>query len=494
MSEYVSTRGEESGRHYDDVLLAGQASDGGIFIPTELPEYGRDRLNELNQIREYPRLFTAVRGDFVGDSITLYEQQLLARRAYTEEKFPASRDGEFIPVRHIDGELYIQALSEGPTGAFKDMALQAVGQDMQYVLNKLDRHLRILGATSGDTGSSAEAAVKGLSRVSLFMLSPREGMYEFQKAQMAQLSGGNIHNIEADMKFDALQQMVIDMKQEDGFEDLGAVNSINWARVASQIPYYFSGYLQVIRSREDKKIGDEVDFVVPSGNMGNALAAYYAKRMGLPIRNIVVATNENDVLHRLIQSGTYEPPTDDAYTTSSPSMDIKRANNFERVIADLVRSEQSGEHDPERVREYMRTLRSQGHVSLSDIGLKQTALQSAGFDSGKSTHRDRSDAVRTVFSLTDGTDVIDSHTGDGVAVAMQLARRRGLDVPTICMETAKPVKVEPFTKEVLGFVPERVRDEFKDVEKYLKYPNAFIRLQAELGLAGLKDIIRSNSN
>lgn len=488
MSEYISTRGEDAGSTYEDVLLAGQASDGGIFIPNELPQYDTKRLEELSEVREYPDFFVEVRSDFVGDSISRDQQTLLAHQAYTEEKFPGVAGGNYVPVRHIGGQLYIQALSEGPTAAFKDMALQAVGQDMEYVLDRLDQNLRILGATSGDTGSAAEASLKGLSRVSLFMLSPKEGMSEFQRAQMAALSGENIHNIAVNSKFDPLQKMVTSLKKEEGFEDLGAVNSINWARVASQIPYYFSGYLQVIRSRDELKIGDEVDFVVPSGNMGNALAAYEAKRMGLPIRKIIVATNENDVLDKLIQSDVYAPPVGEAETTSSPSMDIKRANNFERIVADLLRSEQTGEHDPERVREYMRILQDEGSVSFARVGRPDISLKDAGFESGSSTHADRLRVIGQVFNQTEGTDIIDPHTADAVGVALRKAK---LDIPTICMETAKAVKFEPTITQALGFAPERTDIRFADMEHHLDNPDAFYDLIGAMD--GLKRYISANS-
>jgi threonine synthase len=384
----------------------------------------------------YPELFVKVKSLLVGDSMSIMAQMGLADAAYSQEKFPETHRGDIVPIRQIGSNLYIQDLSKGPTAAFKDLALQALGQDMNYELKRRGEVLNILGATSGDTGSAAEAAVKGLGSISLFMLSPLNGMSDFQRAQMGALSGGNIHNIAVDEPFDALQSKVKELNKD--FPELGAVNSINFGRVASQVPYYFSSYLQVMGG----KVGGQVDFVIPSGNMGNALAGYIARKMGLPIRNIIIATNENSGLDHLIQTGRYKK--EPSHITTSPSMDIAVASNYERVIHDVLGA------DPDRTRLYMEQFERTGMVDFRDIGRSADLLKQAGFDSGISNHEKRVRTIQRVYK--DTKSVIDPHTADGVGVALE---RGQLDVPTICMETALPVKFEPIIFEALGFVPKR---------------------------------------
>jgi threonine synthase len=365
-------------------------------------------------------------------------------------------------------------LSEGPTAAFKDMALQSIGQEMNYELNRRGQMLDILGATSGDTGSAAEAAVKGLGNVSLFMLSPLRGMSSFQRAQMGELSGDNIHNITVDTRFDQLQDWVKELNSDPEFADLGAVNSINFGRVASQVAYYFSAYLQV----SDGKVGQEVDFVVPSGNMGNALAGYIARKLGLPIRRIIIATNENSGLDHLIQTGQYK--SDPAVITTSPSMDIAVPSNYERVVHDVLGV------DSKLTSLYMDTFNQTGFVDFRDIGRSAQLLKRAGFDSGTSNHKKRIQTIRQTYKNA-GT-IIDPHTADGVSVA---SGRGTLEVPTICMETALPVKFETTIREALGFVPKR-QPRFEAIEKDSSTDETFVVLKGD-GITALKHYIRKNS-
>lgn len=472
MTEYVSTRstGEDEPRTFSKVLLEGLAPDGGLYSPTEYPRLDLDQIKALDGL-SYSELFVRVKSLLVGDSIELSVQEQLAAAAYTDEKFPLSEGGNIVPIREIGPNLFVQNLSMGPTAAFKDMALQAVGQDMNYELSRQgERRLRILGATSGDTGSAAEAATKGLGGISLFMLSPVNGMSDFQRAQMGALSGDNIHNIAVDERFDVLQSWVKELNNDPEFADLGAVNSINWDRVASQIPYYFSGYLQAVKGN----IGQEVDFVVPSGNMGNALAGHIARKMGLPIRTITIATNENSVLNHLIQTGVYK--NTGAQITSSPSMDIAVASNYERVVYDLL------DNDPDVTRQYMEQFEYAGLVDFRDIARGSGLLKNAGFDSGTSNHEKRIKTIQRVYK--DAQTIIDPHTADGVGVALE---QRDPDVPTICMETALPVKFEPTIQEALGFIPQR-EERFKGLET--SSADRFVILK---GSVALRDYIRQNS-
>jgi threonine synthase len=475
MPEYVSTRldGDNDPRSYSDVLLEGLAPDGGLYVPTEYPLLTPTQIEGFTDL-SYADLFVKVKSLFVGDSIDLETQVKLSHAAYSQENFPETREGNIVPVRKIGDNLYIQDLSEGPTAAFKDMALQSLGQDMNYELNRRGQMLDILGATSGDTGSAAEAAVKGLGNVSLFMLSPMTGMSSFQRAQMGALSGDNIHNIAVDTRFDQLQDWVKELNSDPEFADLGAVNSINFGRVASQVAYYFSAYLQV----SGGKVGQEVDFVVPSGNMGNALAGYIARKLGLPIRTIIIATNENSGLDHLIQTGQYK--REPAVITTSPSMDIAVASNYERVVHDVLGT------DPELTSLYMDTFNQTGLVDFRDIGRSAKLLKRAGFDSGTSNHEKRIRTIQQTYKNA-GT-IIDPHTADAVSVASERGR---LEVPTICMETALPVKFEATITEALGFTPKR-QQRFASIEESADSSGAFFVLKGD-GVSALKDYIRNNS-
>lgn len=477
MSEYISTRGayHDNPRTYSDVVLEGQASDGGLYVPAAYPRVLQPELESMKDMN-YKELFLNIRSKFVGTSMTIDEQAEMADNAYTSEKFPTVVDDNYVPVRQIGHNLFIQNLSLGPTAAFKDMAMQALAQDMKRELSLRGQHLTILGATSGDTGSAAEAALKDLDMVDIFMLSPLHGkMSDFQRAQMAELSSQRIHNISMDAMFSPLQDFVKDIKKDPEFADIGAVNSINWARVASQVPYYFSGYLQAIeQSGSSAKIGDEVDFVVPSGNMGNALAAFIAKEMGLPIRKIVVATNENGYLHHLIQDGI--AVSKGSVETSSPSMDIDTASNDERLLFEAFGK------DADATRRFREQLRARGIVSFADVGLGNVFLRELGLDSGTSSHQKRMSTMKKV--LREGNGFIDPHTADAVGVAYD----RGMpEIPTICMETALPVKFEDTVFEATGRIPERPQ-RFERIEESLNRQFGFVALKYDIDT--LKQFIR----
>lgn len=469
--ELVSTRDVEGKRiSYTDALLQGLAPDGGLYVPTQYPQLSLDELVALKGI-PYTDLAFVVKKKFTGSTIPDAELQRLIRSAYTPEKFDDT-DGNIVPVIPIGNNLYVQNLSLGPTAAFKDMALQLLGQEMNYVLSRRDLLLLLLGATSGDTGSSAEAAFKGLDRVKLFMLSPYGKMSPFQTAQMGVLSGGNIYNISVDGVFDDCQDLVKELKKDPEFAGLGAVNSINWGRISSQVPYFVSGYLQAA-----KNIGDEVDFVVPTGNFGNVLSGYIAKQMGVPIGRLIVATNENNVLEKLINTGVYEFTK--AVKTSSFSMDISKASNYERPAFDIFG------RDPKILKEYMSVFEKTGRVDFKDFGMGPEVFPALGFYAGSSTHKDRVATIKKVYA--DAQLLIDTHTADAVTVAKRFGAREG--VPLVSMATAMPVKVEDAIREAIGSVPER-QERFKGLEKRV-VEDSFYRIPASQEL--LKAYIRQNS-
>jgi threonine synthase len=444
--ELFSTR-DLSGKRisYTDSIIQGLASDGGLFVPTEYPRISPDELRQWSTL-PYTELAFQVKRKFVGEAIPDEVLRDVQVQAYSPEKF--SNAFEVVPVENIGPELFLQNLSLGPTAAFKDMALQPLAYEMDYELGRRNQRLDILGATSGDTGSSAEAGAKGRERLRVFMLSPKYGMSAFQKAQMGVLSGGNIYNIsiinERDKSgFDTCQGLAKQLSKKCGF---GAVNSTNWGRVAAQVVYYVSGYLQVT-----KRVGDEVDFVVPTGNFGNVLAGYIAKQMGVLIRNLIIATNENNVLERLVSTGVYEKRN--GQVTSSPSMDITISSNYERLLFDLLG------RNPELTKKYMSEFEMKGRVDFRDFGLSPESFKQLGFYAGSSTHENRLDSIRRIHRKN--RLIIDPHTADGITVARQFQTSDG--VPMVVMQTALAVKFEKTIQEALGFIPEREK-RFEDLE------------------------------
>lgn len=440
----VSTRdSERKGYSYTEVLIAGLAPDGGLYTPDEFPKFSLEEMQVLAGA-PYTDISFAVNRKLIDGAIPDDVFRDLIRAAYKPETFEGG--GSVVtPVSEIGDGLYLQNLSLGPTASFKDIAMQLLSREMEYQLGVEQKSLFILGATSGDTGSAAEAGIQGMNRIRLCMLSPEMGISAFQKAQMGAFSGGNIFNVSIRGRFDDCQDLVKAVKQDPEFAALGAVNSINWGRITAQAAYYLAGYLQVAR-----KIGDPIDVAVPSGNFGNAFSGYVAKKMGVPIRRIIIATNENNVLDRLFKTGVYE--TRAAAVTSSPSMDISKASNYERLFFDV-----SGQ-DAKKTREYMEIFNKTGRVDMRDLGLEPSLFAERGFVSSTSTHADRITTIQRVYQ--ESRTIIDPHTADGVHVARQFKE----DVPVVCMATALPLKFEDTIKEALGFVPERpVR--FQDLDK-----------------------------
>ena len=349
----------------------------------------------------------------------------------------------------------MQALSNGPTLAFKDMAMQLLGNLFEYTLAKNNAQLNIFGATSGDTGSAAEYAMRGKQGIRVFMLSPHKKMSAFQTAQMFSLQDPNIFNIAVDGVFDDCQDMVkavsndLEYKQR---QKIGTVNSINWARVVAQVVYYFRGYLSATKSNEQ-----QVSFTVPSGNFGNICAGHIARMMGLPIAKLVVATNENDVLDEFFRTGMYRVrKSAETWHTTSPSMDISKASNFERFIFDLL------DRDAARVKALFNKVETSGGFDLSgkpgSDGDEFKKIAQFGFVSGKSVHADRLQTIRSVekkYGIT-----IDTHTADGIKVALEYIES---GIPMIVLETALPAKFNETIKEALGRDANRPAG-FEDIE------------------------------
>ncbi len=328
--KYLSTRGESAGRSFSEILLEGLAPDGGLYLPERYPQIDAATLARWRRLA-YPELAFELLSLFI-DDVPPGDLRELLRRTYTAEVFG---DPRIVPLRPLEPGVFVLGLSNGPTLAFKDLAMQFLGQAFEYELARRGRTLKVLGATSGDTGSAAEYALRGKRGVSVFMLSPHGRMSPFQQAQMFSLQDPNIHNIAVEGVFDDCQDLVKAVSADLAFKQrqaIGTVNSINWARLLAQVVYYFAGWFQATASD-----ADEVDFAVPTGNFGNICAGHIARKMGLPIRRLVLATNENDVLDEFFRTGRYRVRSAaETHETSSPSMDISKASNFERFVFDAV--------------------------------------------------------------------------------------------------------------------------------------------------------------
>lgn len=440
---YLSTRGHADRKRFCEILLEGLAPDGGLYLPEHYPQIDDAALTRLRAAyheQGYAELAFQILSLYI-DDIPAADLKRLCEKTYTAEVFGT---GEIVPLRHLEDSLWLEALSNGPTLAFKDMAMQLLGNLFEYELGRRGEELNILGATSGDTGSAAEYAMRGKRGIRVFMTSPHGRMSAFQQAQMFSLQDANIFNIAVEGVFDDCQDIVKAVSSDLEFKrrfKIGTVNSINWARLLAQVVYYFAGYVQATESNDQK-----VSFTVPSGNFGNVCAGHVARMMGLPIDKLVVATNENDVLDEFFRTGIYRVRgSADTHETSSPSMDISKASNFERFVFDLLG------RDAEATRQlFGEAVVREGRFDLSADPRFAEAASRYGFVSGRSTHADRIATIRDTFQRFGIT--IDTHTADGVKVAREHTEP---GVPMLVLETALPIKFAETIQEALGHAPER---------------------------------------
>jgi threonine synthase len=441
--KYLSTRAAKSAaserKRFCEILLEGLAPDGGLYLPENYPRVSVATLETWRHL-SYADLAFEILSLYV-DDIPAPDLKAICRKTYTQAVFGTP---EIVPLRKLEDGLFLQGLSNGPTLAFKDMAMQLLGNLFEYELARRRAELNILGATSGDTGSAAEYAMRGKKGVRVFMTSPAGRMSPFQQAQMFSLMDENIHNIAVDGVFDDCQDMVKAVSNDLTFKSkykIGTVNSINWARLMAQVVYYFAGYFQATRNSSEK-----VSFAVPSGNFGNVCAGHVARMMGLPIHHLVVATNENDVLDEFFRTGVYRVRASvDTHETSSPSMDISKASNFERFVFDLL-----GRDGAKTKALFGEVLSATGRFDLSQNSDFAKAASQFGFVSGKSTHSDRLATIRATFKQFGM--IIDTHTADGLKVARE---HRTAGVPMIVLETALPIKFASTIVEALGRAPDR---------------------------------------
>ncbi len=437
--KYISTRGGMQPAPFSETLLEGLAPDGGLTVPEQLPAVSLAEIESWRALT-YPELAASVIGRFATD-IPADDLSRMCHAAYSAENFATP---EVVPLTPLSDSISLVGLSEGPTLAFKDMAMQFLGQVLEYALAKQGRTLNILGATSGDTGSAAEYALRGKEGIAVFMLSPQGRMSAFQRAQMYSLTDENIHNIAVEGVFDDCQNLVKQLSGDLEFKrahNLGTVNSINLGRITAQVVYYFWAWLRATdRFEAGARATQQVSVTVPSGNFGNILSGYFARQMGVPIRRLVLAANENNVLDEFFRSGVYRPRSAaQTHATSSPSMDISKASNLERFIYDLVG------RDGEKLAALWRELDSEGVFDLS-VELPRFADE-FGIVSGTSTHADRVETIRSVYAESGMT--IDPHTADGVKVAREYVEP---GVPMLVLETAKPTKFPEIVAEAIGEV------------------------------------------
>ena len=433
--KYISTRGQSKPLSFSEILLGGLAPDGGLYLPESYPQFSAQDLNNMRSM-SYAELAFHIISKFV-DDIPKDDLKTIINKTYTKEVYAFSRSQQkpedITPILKVKDNLYILSLSNGPTLAFKDIAMQLLGNLFEYVLAKENAEINILGATSGDTGSAAEYAMRGKKGINVFMLSPYQKMSRFQSAQMFSIQDPNIFNLSIKGVFDDCQDIVKAVSNDLDFKKdfkIGAVNSINWGRILAQIVYYFKGYLAITKNNE------EVSFTVPTGNFGNICAGHIARMMGLPIKRLVVATNENNVLDEFFKTGMYKPrDSKNTFHTSSPSMDISKASNFERFIFDLIG------RDSKKLNELWKSI---------DQGGIFEKIKDFGFTSSSSTHKERIHFIKEIYNQY--KIIIDTHTADGFKAAYE---HMDDNVPMIVLETALPIKFEDSIVEAINQKPDR---------------------------------------
>lgn len=466
--KYISTRGGMDAASYSAILLEGLATDGGLVVPEVMPRLSLEEIEGWRGL-DYAGLATEILGRFATD-IPRDDLAEMCRQTYSRANFVSD---SVVPLTPISADISLVGLSEGPTLAFKDMAMQFLGQSLEYVLARSDRTLNIVGATSGDTGSAAEYALRGKHGIAVFMLSPQGRMSDFQRAQMYSLLDDNIHNIAVEGVFDDCQNLMKALFEDLDFKrahHLGAVNSVNLGRISAQVVYYFWAWLrQTDGVAAAERAGTEVSFTIPSGNFGNILSGHFARTMGLPIRRLVLAANENNVLDDFFRTGIYAPRGGaDTFATSSPSMDVSKASNLERFVYDLLG------RDANRLNAAWRELAETGRIDLS--AELPRFVEEFGVQSGTSTHDDRVATIRSVFEQS-GV-LIDPHTADGVKVAREHTEP---GVPMLVLETAKPDKFPEIVCEATGErigVPERLAGLLELPQRVTNMPDDEEKLRA----------------
>ncbi|PCH97559.1 MAG: threonine synthase [Rhodobacteraceae bacterium] len=448
--KYISTRGQAPSLTFEEAMLTGLARDGGLYVPETWPTLSMDQIASFAG-KTYEQVAYEVMKPFVGDTFSELEFMEIIQRAYSGFGHVAR-----CPLVQLDQNHYLLELFHGPTLAFKDVAMQLIGQMFQVALKRRGERVTIVGATSGDTGSAAIEAFKGLDAVDVVIMFPDGRVSNVQRRQMTTPSESNIHALAVDGDFDDCQALLKDMFNDFEFRDavkLAGVNSINWARVLAQVVYFFTSAVSLGAPHR------KVSFTVPTGNFGDIFAGYVAKRMGLPIDRLVIATNQNDILHRTLQTGNH---TKTGVTPSiSPSMDIQVSSNFERLLFDLYDREGAA------VDQLMTALKDDGTFSLSQGAMARLREE---FDSGHCSEAQTSAAIKRYH--VDTGEVLCPHSAVAVQVADSIVRDES--VPMISLATAHPAKFPTAVEAACGVHPElppRMADLFDRDERMTKVPN-----------------------
>ncbi|MEO0567757.1 MAG: threonine synthase [Pseudomonadota bacterium] len=459
--KYISTRGTAPVLNFEETMLAGLARDGGLYLPESIPQMTSDQIAELRGT-SYEETAFAVMRPFLGDTFKDHEFRAIIDRAYQGFDHAARA-----PLKQLDSGHFLLELFHGPTLAFKDFAMQLIGQMFEASLTRSGKRVTIVGATSGDTGSAAMEAFRGLEAVDVFILYPHGRVSEVQRRQMTTPIESNVHALAVDGDFDDCQARVKDMFNDFEFRDgvrLAGVNSINWARVLAQVVYYFSSAISLGAPERP------VSFTVPTGNFGDIFAGLIAKRMGLPIEKLVVATNQNDILHRCLSTAEYKP--DGVAPSISPSMDIQVSSNFERALYYAY------DQDGAAVSQLMDELKTGG------FSVSQGALQSLreNFVSGRASEAETSTAITA--TLQNSKELLCPHTAVGVKVA---AEKLDAKVPMVTLATAHPAKFPDAVKAASGIhppLPDRMSDLYERSERVTRVAN---------DLADIQNVIRDRT-
>ena len=436
---YISTRGQSPELSFSQVVLAGLAPDGGLYIPTSLPHFSREKIEAWKGL-DYPSLATEILTPFC-DGIDI---KTLAHEAYATFRHPQTA-----PLTKLGDNHYLLELFHGPTLAFKDFALQLLGRLLEVLLAEKGEHVTVLGATSGDTGSAAIAGCRGRGNMDIVILHPKGRVSEVQRRQMTTIDDANVHNIAIEGSFDDCQRMVKECFVDADFRSqyqLTAVNSINWARIMAQIVYYFYAALQV-GSPEQK-----VSFSVPTGNFGDIYAGHLAKRMGLPVDKLIIASNRNDILTRCVETGEYK--VDGVTPSLSPSMDIQISSNFERLLFEFY------DNDAQTLRSVMEQLKNSGSFTLSDTAKARLQEQ---FEALSVDDEETLAQIKRTYAATG--EVLDPHSAVGVLAAEKLADK---NVPMITLATAHPAKFGDAVEKAVNItpkLPEHLKDLFEKPER-----------------------------
>lgn len=450
--DYISTRGSAPALDFAGATLAGLANDGGLYVPREWPRFSADEIAAMAGL-PYAELAARVMQPFVGDSLTPERLLELTTQAYGRFAHKA-----VTPLKQLDEQHWLLELFHGPTLAFKDVALQLLGLLFEEFLSRGGDPLTIVGATSGDTGSAAIDAVAGRARVEIFMLHPKGRVSEVQRRQMTTVLAPNVHNIAIEGTFDDAQAMVKRMFNDAAMTDrfaIGAVNSINWARLMAQVVYYFAAALQLGAPHR------KVAFAVPTGNFGDVFAGYVAAQMGLPIERLIVATNVNDILHRALTTGDYSAGT--VTPTAAPSMDIQVSSNFERLLFDL------GGRDGKSLAAQMAGFEATKAMQLTNAQREGAA---ALFTSARADADDMARALRWAWDAAG--ELLDPHT----AIGLHAAQLAGIDpaVPVVTLATAHPAKFREAVERATGHrptLPARIGDLFEREERLVELPGDY---------------------